>query len=191
MIGLKKQRQLTKKKELNFFWEWPPGTCMYSFFVIVWKANQTISSRLLRWPCGRMPSFPYLQRRWHRRTIKILLFVSQRHHFQPGLLHLRLVVQRRLLRGRGSSWVAKRWPLGRLWRIWGWSRGRGLYRIRVPCGWGQSCWRILWCPRRSSSSHLWCRFCRISHRRLHLRLLKSINHFLITHFNMTADRALL
>ena len=60
-----------------------------------------LCQRLLRRSGHRVPGLPRLHRRRQRWPPQELLPLPQRHHLQPELLHLRLVVQLRLLR---SCW---------------------------------------------------------------------------------------
>ena len=69
-----------------------------------------------------MPGLPHLHCGRLRRPLQVLLPLPQRHHLQPELLHLRLVVQLRLRRGRGSVRPQRR--AGR--------RARGRLRQRAP-----------------------------------------------------------
>jgi hypothetical protein len=68
--------------------------------------------RLLLRCRGRVPSVPHLHCGRLRRHDDAQLPLSQRNHLQPEPLHLRLVVQRRLRRGREVCSREKR-PTGR------------------------------------------------------------------------------
>ena len=91
--------------------------------------------RLLRWPRGWVPGFPHLHCWRSRRSVQILILIftlnikyyrsgqvqlplSQRHPLQPELLHLRLVVQLRLRRGRGSLQPQRRVRCREVRREW-------------------------------------------------------------------------
>jgi len=58
--------------------------------------------RLLRRPWGTVPGVPHLRGRWSRRTCQVQLPLPQWNRLQPTILHLRLVVQRRLFTGKGA-----------------------------------------------------------------------------------------
>ena len=74
-------------------------TNSFFFQMIKFRLVAKVSPRLLRGPRGRMPVLPHLRQRRQRRTAQVQLPLPQRHRVQPGLLHLRLVVQLRLLHG--------------------------------------------------------------------------------------------
>lgn len=111
--------------------------------------------RLLRRPWGTVPGVPHLRGRWSRRTCQVQLPLPQWNRLQPTILHLRLVVQRRLFTGGQQS------PI--IWDDWslrgllcadscGWSsvspsaktHRRGKYLVHVS---GRS-WCIICTPRR-------------------------------------------
>ena len=143
--------------------------------------------RILCRSWSSMPSFPHLYRWWTRWTRQVLFPLPQRHHLQPKLLHLWLVVQLRLCWGRRSlrsqrwdrrwTWCFSRWwGWGPYWLLWSRPRGRPrrrLLRLRRGC----THWRI--CRRRGrphirgrnrgSFRYLCRRRGRSSHRHSYLR----------------------
>ena len=111
-----------------------------------------------------MPSLPHLHIWRQGWSWQIFLPLPQRNHFQPELLHLRLVVQLWLLWGRNSLLYQRRhcqWTCcfsRRGWSIWRLRCSRTYWRICCPCRgswWIRSPSWIRWICLWWCSSSLW------------------------------------
>ena len=98
--------------------EWvPPDIWKWLMLILNYNSHQG-GWRLLRRPRGWVPGFPHLHcwRSW--RSGQVQLPLPQRDSLQPELLHLRLVVQLRLRRGRGSLQPQRRVRCREVRREW-------------------------------------------------------------------------